>query len=66
MDTKFSYSGTYLEELSEAMFLTTGYICEKYQHCDSCPLNKVCDEIERIYDATRTAYKLVITVSSEK
>ena len=41
MDTKFSYSGTYLEELSEAMFLTTGYICEKYQHCDSCPLNKV-------------------------
>lgn len=66
MVTRFSYSGAYLEELSEAIFLTTGYLCEKNQHCDSCPLNKVCDEIKRIYDATRTADKLGITVSAEK
>lgn len=66
MVTHFSYSGAYLEELSEAMFVTMGYLCEKNQLCDSCPLNKVCDEIERIYDATRTADKLVITVSAEK
>lgn len=66
MVTHFSYSGAYLEELSEAMFVTMGYLCEKNHHCDSCPLNKVCDEIERIYDATRTAHRLVITVSAEK
>lgn len=29
MVTRFSYSGAYLEELSEAIFLTTGYLCEK-------------------------------------
>lgn len=66
MVSSFSYSGAYLEELSEALFLTMGYLCEKTAHCDSCPLNKVCDEIVRIYDATRTAHKLVITVTAEK
>lgn len=29
MVTHFSYSGDYLEELSEAMFVTMGYLCEK-------------------------------------
>lgn len=67
MVTHFSYSGAYLEELREAMYLlTSGQICNRTYPCFTCPLDKLCDEIAEIYDATRTAHKLVITVNPEK
>lgn len=67
MVTRFSYSGEYLEELREAMYLlTSGHVCGRIDPCFSCPLDKLCDEIAQIYDATRIAHKLVITVSTEK
>lgn len=67
MVVRFGYSGAYLEELRKAMYLLTmGQICKHTEPCFSCPLDKLCDEIAEIYDATRTAHKLVITVSTEK
>lgn len=59
MVTRFSYSGEYLEELREAMcLLTSGNVCGRIDTCFSCPLDKLCDEIAQIYDATRIAHKL--------
>lgn len=67
MVTHFSYSGAYLEELRDEMYsLICGGICVNIERRESCPMEKLCNEIAQIYDATRTAHKLVITVSTEK
>lgn len=41
-------------------------MCECIERCESCPMEKLCNEIVQLYDATRTAHKPVITVSVEK
>lgn len=60
------FSGEHLAQLRKALRHSTDYFCESCGDCLTCDVEKVCDELYEMYEASINSTVLCITVEREK
>lgn len=62
----YRFSEEHLAQLRKALRHSTDYFCESCGDCLTCDVEKVCDELYEMYEASINSTVLCITLEREK